>query len=147
LLANVASRLIPSEGIFPDTFSVELLYRPSIPDNVTNWRVFDDDQQIISFLHLEGNFKDSIIDEGQHDQDMDTDVHDSHDQTKKSKTNPINNIPKNVVRLEKLYDLQDKFKKVTNCKTNSSTMQFEVINLGTSKCTSKHQPWKKLFPF
>jgi hypothetical protein len=70
LLANVASRLIPSEGIMPDTFSVELLYKPSVPDNVTNWRVFDDDQQIISFLHLEGNFKDSVIDEGQHDQDV-----------------------------------------------------------------------------
>jgi hypothetical protein len=44
----------------------------------------------------------------------------------------INNIPKNVVKLEKLYDLQDKFKRVTNCKTNSSTMQFENINLGTN---------------
>jgi hypothetical protein len=37
-----------------------------------------------------------------------------------------------VVRLENLYDLQDKFKKVTNCKTNNSSMQFEVINLGTN---------------
>jgi hypothetical protein len=44
LLANVTSKLIPSEGIMLDTFSVELLYRPSIPDNITNWRVFDDDQ-------------------------------------------------------------------------------------------------------
>jgi hypothetical protein len=67
LLANVASRIIPSENLLPNTFYVELLYRPSIPDNVTNWRVFDDDEQIISFLHLEGTFKDSIIDEDQHD--------------------------------------------------------------------------------
>jgi hypothetical protein len=132
LLANVASKLIPSEGIMPDTFSMELLYNTSIPDNITNWRVFDDDQQIISFLHLEDNFKDSVIDEGQHDQDMNYDSPDSTSQTMGSKVTPINNIPKNVVRLEKLYDLQDKFKKVTNCKTNSSTMQFEVINLGTS---------------
>jgi Mg2+ and Co2+ transporter CorA len=43
-----------------------------------------------------------------------------------------NNNPKNVMKLEKIYDLQDKFKKVTNCKTNSSTMQFEVINIRTS---------------
>jgi hypothetical protein len=62
---------------------MELLYRPSIPDNVTNWRVFDDDQHIINFLHLEGNFKDSIIDEGQHDQEMNADVPDSIDQTQK----------------------------------------------------------------
>jgi hypothetical protein len=30
LLANVASRFIPSENLLPDTFSMELLYRPSI---------------------------------------------------------------------------------------------------------------------
>jgi hypothetical protein len=133
LLANVASKLIPSEGIMSDTFSMELLYKPSIPENITNWRVFDDDQQIISFLHLEDNFKDFVIDEGQHDQDINYDSPDSTDQAMGSKATPINNIPKNVVRLEKLYDLQYKFKKVTNwTKINSSAMQFEVINIGTS---------------
>jgi len=85
---------------------MELLYRPSIPDNVTNWRVFYDDQKIIKFLHLEGNFKDSIIDEGRHDQEMNADVPDSTNQTPKQKReNQINNIPRNVGRLEKLYDL------------------------------------------
>jgi hypothetical protein len=29
-----------------------------------------------------------------------------------------------------------KFKKVTNCKTNSSTMQFEVVNLGNKQCAT-----------
>ena len=52
LLANVASKLFPVEGLSPNAFSVELLFRPSVPDNITNWRVFDDDQQIISFLHM-----------------------------------------------------------------------------------------------
>jgi hypothetical protein len=41
-----------------------------------------------------------------------------------------NSIPRNVVSLEKLYDLQDKFKKVINCKINNSFMQFEVVSLG-----------------
>jgi ribonuclease HI len=44
LLANVASKLFPVEGLSPNTFSVELLFRPSIPDNITNWQVFDEDQ-------------------------------------------------------------------------------------------------------
>jgi ribonuclease HI len=44
LLANVASKLFPAEGLSPDAFSVELLFRPSIPDNIMNWRVFDNDQ-------------------------------------------------------------------------------------------------------
>jgi hypothetical protein len=51
LLANVASKLFPTEDLSSNAFSIELLFRPSIPDNVTNWRVFDDDQQIFSFLH------------------------------------------------------------------------------------------------
>jgi len=47
LLENVASRLLPSEGLITDRFYVELLFRPSIPDNVINWRVFDDDVQLL----------------------------------------------------------------------------------------------------
>ena len=43
LLANVTSKLFLTEGLSPNAFSIELLFRPSIPDNVTNWRVFDDD--------------------------------------------------------------------------------------------------------
>jgi hypothetical protein len=35
------------------------------------------------------------------------------------------------VKLEKFYDLRDKFKRFTNCKTHSLIMQYEVINLGT----------------
>ena len=34
ILANTASRLIPPEGLSHDTFSIELMYRPSIPYNV-----------------------------------------------------------------------------------------------------------------
>jgi len=56
LLANFTSKLFPAEGLSPNAFSIELLFRPSVPDNVTNWRVFDDDQQIISFLHMEDTF-------------------------------------------------------------------------------------------
>jgi hypothetical protein len=147
LLANVASRIIPSENLLPDTFSMELLYRPSIPDNVTNWRVFDDDKKIISFLHLEDTFKDSIIEEYQHDRELNADVPGSINQSiEKNKPSQINNIPKSVIRLEKLYDLQDKFKKVTNCKTNNSSMQFEVINLGSEKIPQTINLGKKCSP-
>ena len=52
MLANVASNLFPSDDFSHETFFVELIYRSSIPDNITNWRVFEDDEQIINFLHL-----------------------------------------------------------------------------------------------
>jgi len=43
-----------------------------------------------------------------------------------------NDISKNVVRLEKIYDIQNTFEKEKTYKTNNSSMQFEVVNMGTS---------------
>ena len=41
---------------------IELRHRPSIPDNVKHWQVFEDDDQINQFLTMIGNFEDSQID-------------------------------------------------------------------------------------
>lgn len=43
----------------------------------------------------------------------------------------VNSIPKYVVRLEKFYDPHDNFRGVVNCKTNSSSLLYETVNLGT----------------
>ena len=67
MLANAASNLCPSDDFSHDKFSVELIYRPLILDNITNWRVFEDDEQIINFLHSEDTFKGSVIDDEQHE--------------------------------------------------------------------------------
>ena len=50
MLANVASNLCPSDDFSHDNFFVELIYRSSIPDSITNWRVFEDGEQIIIFF-------------------------------------------------------------------------------------------------
>ena len=62
MLANVASNLCLSDDFSHDKFSVELIYRPSIPNNITNWRVYEDNEQIIKFLHSKDIFKGSVID-------------------------------------------------------------------------------------
>ena len=36
-----------------------------------------------------------------------------------------------MVRLDFFYDLHDKFRKLVNCKMNSSSLTHEMINLGT----------------
>jgi len=41
-----------------------------MPNNITNWRVFNDDQDIINFLTSEGSYDDKIIDEDQHDSQL-----------------------------------------------------------------------------
>lgn len=67
LLANIASKLIPPEDFSPDRFSIEFICMPSIPDNITNWKVFNDDSDILSFPTSKGTYDGQIIDEDMHD--------------------------------------------------------------------------------
>eukprot|EP00253_Pinus_taeda_P004886 PITA_04886 len=62
-LENVAARFPPLR----DGFSIELLYKPFVPDNITNLRIFNDDQQILHFMDNVDVFKDATIDEDEHD--------------------------------------------------------------------------------
>jgi ribonuclease HI len=57
-LATPSSRLSPLEDFEASKFSIELLYKPSVPNNITNWRVFEGDEQILEFLTNGENFKD-----------------------------------------------------------------------------------------
>ena len=98
MLANAASNLCPSDDFSHDKFSVELIYRPSIPDNITNWRVFEDADQIINFLHSEDTFKGLVIDNEQHEALLQASA-------SKEKPEHSNTMPKNIVKLEKLFDL------------------------------------------
>jgi hypothetical protein len=43
----------------------------------------------------------------------------------------VNSIPRFIVRLEKFYDLHDKFRGTVNWKMNSSSLIYEMVNLGT----------------
>ena len=73
--------------------------------------MFDDDEQIINFLMNEEAFKESIIGEEEHQLDLQ-----NRDMIKG------NFMPKGVRTLEGMFDLQNKFKKPANVKTNSSSM-------------------------
>ena len=116
LLATSASRLVPTNN----KCFIELIFRPSVTDNVTNLRVFDGDEQIINFLTNEEPFKGSIIDEEEHLLGLQ-----NEDAVKG------NFMPKAVRTLEGMFDLQNKFRKPANVKTNSSSMQSEMVNLGS----------------
>jgi hypothetical protein len=126
MLANVASRLLPISNLVTNNFYIEFILRPSILDNITNWKVFYNDAKILQFLTSEDTLKDSAIDDEQHEKVI---------QGKASDHEPgmWNTIPKYIARLEKYFDLKDKLKKVTNCQIKSSSMQYEVINLVTEK--------------
>jgi len=124
VLANIASRLIPPKYFSLNRFYVELIFRSSILDNIPNCHVFNDNVDIINFLSSEGTHENGVIDEESNDLEL-----------KKSspdvKIKYENIIPKSVVKSKYFYDLKDRFKKPTNCKTNISTMSVELINMGT----------------
>ena len=44
MLANATSNLSPNDDFSHNNFFVELIYTPSISDNIKNWRIFDDDE-------------------------------------------------------------------------------------------------------
>jgi hypothetical protein len=43
-LATAASRLSPLEDYEASRFTMELLYKPSMPNNFSNWKVFEGDE-------------------------------------------------------------------------------------------------------
>ena len=84
---------------------------------------------------MKDTFKDAVIDEMTHDEDLYNFSVIHKPCSIEESLNQVSTLPRSVIKLEKFYDLKEKFKDVRNCKTNSSTMQSEVINLG-----SEHSP-------
>jgi hypothetical protein len=134
--------LLPAGGLSPNAFSIKLLFRPSIPDNITNWGVFDDDQKIINFLHMEDTFQDAIVNESTHDENLQDFTVIFDPRSPESPSELVKSIPKFVVILEKFYDLYENFRGVFNCKTNSSSLLYETVNIGT-RTVLKISVWEK----
>ena len=111
MLATSAARLVPTNN----RCSIELICRPDVPVNITNLRVFDDDPQILEFLTNDENFKEYVIDDEEHQANIQNGDF----------------IPKGVRTLEGMLDLNIKFRRTTNVKTQISSLQFELVNLGT----------------
>ena len=63
ILTNATARFTPLR----DGISIEFIYKPSVPDNVTNLRIFNDDQQILDFMLNTYIFQDVVIEEEDHD--------------------------------------------------------------------------------
>jgi len=116
-LANATARFMPLR----DGFSIEILYKLAVPDNITNLCVFNDDQQILEFMENAEVFKDAAINEEEHDKTLQDEV----DSWKG------NTLPKGVVSLEIFFDLQNRFRGPPNAKMHSSTLLHEQINLKT----------------
>jgi hypothetical protein len=79
---------------------LEIIFRPSIPDNIDHWQVFKDDEQILRFIHNVKEFLGfnvSYKEEGKDYVDED---------------NPIKNpVPRGITALENIFEGHDMYKK------------------------------------
>ena len=74
---------------------MEVMFRPSVPDNVDHWQVFDNDKKVINFLNILHEFAGFRVDckeEGRHFLLCDLQV---------------NPTCRNIVALEQLFDRHD----------------------------------------
>jgi len=53
-----------------DGFSIEIVYKLVVPDNINNLRVFNDDQHILEFMMNVKVFKDAAIVEEEHERSL-----------------------------------------------------------------------------
>ena len=87
---------------------VEIRYRPSIPDNVKHWEVFEDDLEIQNFLQTVDEFSALHIDQ---DPDPEGEPHPEVFANKIANHQiiqlPSNHIPRGLVPLERLFDKND----------------------------------------
>jgi len=127
-LATTASRLSPLEDYEASWFIVELLYKPSVHNNISNWKVFKGDEPIISFLTNQDNFKNISIDDEELQENLTERGLMENWHTNRSKAHTI---PKGVANLEDLFDLKEQFKGPKSEKTGSSCPLHESMNIGT----------------
>jgi ribonuclease HI len=89
-------------------YDIEVKYRPSIPENVKHWKVFEDDIEIKRFLEIVEEFSALHIDQ---DQDSANSPHANEFSNKIVDHHivqlPSNHIPKGLVPLERIFDSND----------------------------------------
>ena len=90
LLATSTSKLVPTNH----NCSIELIFRPSVANNITNMRVFDNDEHIINFLTNNEVFQESVIDDEEYQENL------HNEEATKG-----NFMPKGVRTLEGMFDM------------------------------------------
>jgi ribonuclease HI len=103
-----SASLFEAPALPADRSEVEIRYRPSVPDNVKHWKVFEDDQEIEKFLQSIDDFSALHIDE---DPDEEPDHHPGELLNKVADHQiiqlPSNHIPRGLIPLERLFDGND----------------------------------------
>jgi ribonuclease HI len=135
-LAKAASTFSPPTNV-KLKYHIEIRYKPSIPDNVRHWQVFEDDEQIQKFLIAIGEFSETHPDqENQNDPTwvMQEDENPEAFREKIADHRMLilknNQIPKGLIPLERLFNQNDIPLKST---LQPQPEEVEDCNIGTEK--------------
>jgi hypothetical protein len=110
------SILQPCECPLQNLCKIEVMFRPSIPDNLEHWQVFEDDSQILRFMENNREFTNSQV--NFLDESMDLEV-----------VNLKNNtLQKGCILLEQLFDRHDVYKGKNPKQQTNKVLEF---NIGT----------------
>jgi len=103
-------------------YEIKVKYRPSLPDNVKFWKVFEDDAELTRFLGVMDEFVDLQIDtENENDEEDNKPKLRSRIGAHEIVQLPTNRIPKGLVPLEKLFDHNDVAIKLEKKEDDSDT--------------------------
>jgi ribonuclease HI len=112
-------------------YDVEVKYRPSVPNNVKHWKVFEDDLEIKRFLETFDEFVALHIDQ---DHNSESNPHADVFLNKIANHHiiqlPRNHIPERLVPLERLFDRNDVAVKVKGSIDNADVTE---CNIGIEK--------------
>jgi hypothetical protein len=118
-LAVAASTLQPLEDLIKGKGKLEIIFRPSVPDNVDHWQVFRDDEQILRFIYNVQEFSGFNVSYKEEGKDY------------VEKDNPIKNpVPRGITSLEKIFDMHDMYKKKKEVIKPGSYIE---VNFGTEE--------------
>jgi ribonuclease HI len=112
-------------------YDVEIRYRPSVPDNIKHWKVFEDDLEIKRFLESVDEFSALHIDQD-HDSEGDPppEVFLNKIANHHIVQLPSNHIPKGLVPLERLFDGNDV---AVKGKVPNEDVDVAECNIGTEE--------------
>ena len=110
-------------------YEVEVRYRPSIPDNIKHWQVFEDEEQMKRFLETVGEFSNMEIDDEEEVESEDISKRNWEEKVAGKKVLQLkgNIIPRGLVPLERLFDKNDVSLQLSKVVEEN---QVEDLNLG-----------------
>jgi ribonuclease HI len=111
------------------SYEIQVRHRPSLPDNVKFWKVFEDDAELTRFLAVVDEFAELQIDQdNEHDDEVEQPKLKNKIAAHEIVQLSTNRIPKGLVPLERLFDNNDVAVKLQSAEKESEVFKYNVAS-------------------